>query len=150
MAKKILITTLIILATLFSYSVFAVNNIGDEARDIGNEMSNSWDKMGNTAENMGNNIQGAMNSVGNFMGINNNTDNTTDNYNHINNVTANTTDTNVTNYTATRTAAGGTTNGFFGMNNTMWTWVIVAILGIAIVGLVWYYGSQTAERNHTK
>ena len=156
MAKKYLIITLILLATLFSYSVFAANDIGDAARDMGNEMSNSWDKMANTAENMGNNIQGAANSVGgtigNFFGMNdeNNTDNTTDDYNNINNVTANTTDNNnTTDYTATITAAGATTNnGLFGMGSTMWTWVILAVLGIAIVALVWYYGAQTTERHN--
>lgn len=50
-------------------------------------------------------------------------------------------------YTATRTtttrAATGTNTGtFLGMNSTAWTWLIMAIVGIAIVALVWMYAKQ--------
>ncbi len=149
MVKKYLIITLILLLTLFSSSVFAFNEIGDAARDMGNEMKDSWDKMGNTAENMGNHIQGAADSVGetvgNFMGLNDDNDYNNDVNNNINSATANNND----NYQATRTSVNTNENtGLLGMNNTMWTWIILAVLGIAIVGLVWYYGSQTTEHNN--
>jgi len=50
------------------------------------------------------------------------------------------------NYTATRTAT--TNNNFLGMSDTAWTWLILGIVGAAIVGLVWYYGAQYEHRNY--
>ena len=36
-----------------------------------------------------------------------------------------------------------TTNGtFLGMSSNTWTWFVLAIVAIAIVGLVWYYAMQ--------
>lgn len=49
-------------------------------------------------------------------------------------------------YTATRTSA--TDSGFLGMSSTSWTWLILAIVGIAIVALVWYYGAQYEHTNY--
>ncbi len=62
-----------------------------------------------------------------------------------------TTNNNNGNYTATRTSANAT---FMGMTGTMWTWLVMGITGIAIVALIWYYGSSrennisTASNNH--
>lgn len=47
---------------------------------------------------------------------------------------------NTNGYTATRTATTGTTTN--GMNSTLWTWVILAVAAVVIIGLVWYYASQ--------
>ena len=49
-------------------------------------------------------------------------------------------------YTATRTAT--TNNNFLGMSDTTWTWMILGVVGAAIVGLVWYYGAQYEHRNY--
>lgn len=43
-------------------------------------------------------------------------------------------------YTATRTSTSLDTTD--NMNGALWTWVILAVAGIVIVGLVWYYASQ--------
>lgn len=43
-------------------------------------------------------------------------------------------------YTTTRTATTGTTTN--GMNSTLWTWVILAVAAVVIIGLIWYYASQ--------
>ena len=43
-------------------------------------------------------------------------------------------------YTATKTATTETTTN--GMNSTLWTWVILAVAAVVIIGLVWYYASQ--------
>ena len=53
--------------------------------------------------------------------------------------------TNSNTYIATRTST--TDSRFMGMNATAWTWLILGIAGIAIVALVWYYGSQM-RTNH--
>ena len=47
---------------------------------------------------------------------------------------------NTNDYTTTRTATTGTTTN--GMNSTLWTWVILAVAAVVIIGLVWYYASQ--------
>ncbi len=52
---------------------------------------------------------------------------------------------NTNGYTATRTATTGTTTN--GMNSTLWTWVILAVAALVIIGIVWYYASQN---NHVE
>ena len=44
-----------------------------------------------------------------------------------------------TGYTATRTNTNAT---WLGMDATMWTWLIMAILGVAIVAMIWFYAKQ--------
>lgn len=160
MTKKIF-TTLFVLAITLIFSSFVFANTTTD--DMGSEMSSSWDKLSNTAQNMGNNVRGAIDNMGDTMTgntDNNNTNNNTDNSNVNNATTGNTNNTNNNDddlfadtnngYTATRTAT--TTNtGLFGMDaSTMWTWLILAILGVAIVALVWSYGKQTTNNTHTK
>ena len=48
---------------------------------------------------------------------------------------------NNSNYNATRTSTT-TNNTFMGMSATAWTWLIIGVAGIAIIALVWYYGTQ--------
>ncbi len=43
---------------------------------------------------------------------------------------------NTNGYTTTRTATTGTTTN--GMNSTLWTWVILAVAAVVIIGLIWY------------
>ena len=45
------------------------------------------------------------------------------------------------NYTTQRTAATTVTDTDI-MNTNLWTWVALAVAGIIIVGLVWYYASE--------
>lgn len=128
MTKKIFITLFVVAITLI-FSSFVLANTTD---NMGTEMSDSWNKLSNTAHNMGNNVRGAIDNVGDT--ITGNKDN-------------NNGDTN-TGYTATRTATTANT-GLFGMNSsTMWTWLVLGILGIAIVGLIWSYGKETSHNTH--
>jgi len=149
MKKKLYITILTLLAILaFSFSyTFAANNIAvvDGIRNVVGGAENVMEDAGNgivsgirnvtsagqnTMENatgdMGNGMQNAGNTTVGGM--------TTDN----------------DDYTATRTTtrmATDTTDGtFLGMDSTMWTWLIMAIVGIAIVALVWMYAKQN---NHS-
>ena len=143
MTKKLFITILVLASTLlFSSSVFATNTIENTTRNMGNEMQSSWDKLSNSAQNMGNNVKGAMNNVGDT--LTGNTDNNNDNSRNTNNNNDN-------GYTATRTTGATTNTGLFGMTtDTMWTWIILAILGVSIVALIWSYGSQTRTNKNTK
>lgn len=52
---------------------------------------------------------------------------------------------NTNGYTATRTATTGTTTN--DMNSTLWTWVILAVATVVIIGLIWYYASQNNHVN---
>ena len=46
-------------------------------------------------------------------------------------------------YTVARTSTEGGT--IMGMSANTWTWFILAIVAIAIVGLVWYYAMQNSN-----
>ena len=59
-----------------------------------------------------------------------------------NNNRSNVSTTNQGGYTATRTSANTGNNLFGNVTNSVWTWLIVAIVGIVIVGLVMYYAKQ--------
>ena len=151
MTKKILIVlTLLASLTFFTSIVLANTDMNNMANDATNVMSDSWNKMSTTMENLGNNTKGAINSAGNaIQGAMNNIENTldmnTDDNSTDSNYNSNANDDNFndsTDYTATRTAAT-TNNNMFGLNSNTWTWVVLAVLGIAIIGLVWYYGMQT-------
>lgn len=129
MQKKFLISIAVLSAILvFSCSYAfattnAINTVEHAAQNVANATGNVINRgvgaMGNTVNNLGvrdgNTTARTANTVG-VMGTNNN------------------------NYTAARTA---TNNAVFGgMTANGWTWLIVGIVGLAIVGLVWYYGKQ--------
>ena len=119
MLKKIV--SLLTVATLvfFTSSVFAATN----------EVKDSMTSAGNTIRNV---VGGAENVVEDADGSEWFT-NTFDNND-------------ATTYNATRTtartAAESTTGSFLGMSANTWTWFVLAIAAIAIVGLVWYYAMQ--------
>lgn len=151
MKKKIYISIFAIIAiTLFSFSYTFANNdmtavdgirnvvggaenvvedagkgIVDGVRNITsngeNAMENVSGDVGNTMQNAGNGIAGSL---------------TTDNNNY--NATR----------TTTRSADNAAEGTFLGMNSTMWTWLIMAIVGIAIVALVWMYAKQNNNNSY--
>lgn len=162
MNKKILLSVILLTAFIFSFNcVFAENTTNTPA----NTVNDSMNKAGNTVENAGNAVRdagnSAMNAVNNVVdgtqnAINTLTEDRTDNNsntgatnNHDNNNMSMTGTTNNgnRNYTTTRTANEGT---LLGMNATTWTWLIMGIVGIAIIALVWYYSMQhdTANGNY--
>lgn len=134
MKKKILFSTLTIIAIiLFSMTYcFAtdqvkdgIDNVVDGARNIVGGAENIVEDTASDAFNGARNIMdGAENMTEGAM---------------------QTTDNNNGDYNATRTATTMNTagnNSFLGMGATAWGWLIMATLGIIIVGLVWYYGQQ--------
>lgn len=145
MNKKILLTTVFIAILVFSFNcVFATNMVNDAQ----NTMNDSMNKTGNAVRDAGNGVMNAVNGVvdGTKNAVNELTDDrNTDNNNNNTAMTGSTT--NNSNYTTTRTANDGT---MLGMSATTWTWLIMGIVGIAIVALVWYYSMQndTANRNY--
>ena len=148
--KKIYITLLaiFIIASLFVSYSFAMENttIGQDMKNVMNDIGNTVQDAGqgiangtkdvidngknmmeNMAGNVGNGIEDAGNTMSGAFTSNNGNGSNGNNSN--------------TGYTATRTATTGEGN-FLGMDSTMLTWVIMAIVGAAIIGLVWYYAKE--------
>ena len=145
MKKKIYISIVaIITITLFSFSYTFANNdmtavdgirnvvggaenvVEDAGRGlvdgVRNITSNGENAMGNASSDIGNTMQNAGNGISGSLSTDNNNYNAT--------------------RTTTRSAVDTNEGTFLGMNSTMWTWLIMAIVGIAIVALVWMYAKQ--------
>ncbi len=156
MNKKFLSAVLLLslLAILCSTSCLATDDT------LGNTMDNSMDKAGTTLQSAGEGIRNAASDIGNGISnaassvgrgiediFNGDENNNQDNSNQ-NSMTTNT-EMAGTNYNVARTSTDritGTT-----MSNSAWVWLILGIVGVAIVGLTWYYVSQnndTSRRNH--
>ena len=136
MTKKFfLIISIIFALFLCSSTVFAMTDtMRTGVNNAGNEMKSSWDKIGNTVGNAGNAVANGFSTMGQAV------ENTMSG-----NGTKMSTTNDTGNYTAARTS---TDTNFFGMSNTtMWTWVILAVFGVAVVALVWYYGLQNNNDN---
>ena len=133
MKRKFLLisTLLIVLLSITASTVFAnnaLNTIVNVAEDVtsaaGNVLTTGVDAVGNTVDNVANGTMRAGNNVATGitnMGNNNRSGNGT------------------TGYTATRTNTNAT---WLGMDATMWTWLIMAILGVTIVAMIWFYAKQ--------
>ena len=138
MYKKMLVIFAILTIGIFSFSVCFANNDGsmlhDAANGVRDAVGGAENAIEDGAKGIANTTKGATGSAENAM---ENKDNS--------GMTQNNNRTNNSNYTATRTATTNST--FMGMSSTAWTWLIIGIAGIAIVALVWYYGSQIRTSN---
>ena len=149
MYKKIFVALAILTIGIFSFSICFANNdnmLEDAANGVRNVVGGAENAIEDGARDIANTTKGATgaaeNSMDNATGMTENTNNNNNN----NNSEMNGNDrTNSNTYIATRTST--TDSRFMGMNATAWTWLILGIAGIAIVALVWYYGSQM-RTNH--
>jgi len=150
MSKKI-VTLLVALFLMFTTSfVFAAENAGNGMQDslnkAGNTIGNVVNGAGNVVRNGVGAIENGIENLGNTFSAgasrvtNNNNNNHNNNSNNTNNNTGNNNNGANNNYTTARTATG--TGTFAGMSANTWTWFILAIAGLAIVGMVWYYSMQ--------
>ena len=143
MKTKIIVSSIILtlIISLFTNICFAENediNMMDDAQDMVNGASNfvedTASDIGNgvaeITEDVGNTISDAGSSIMDTFDIDNNSYNNYIAYSDNNN-----------SYTAQRTATT-TNNNFLGIGSTAWTWLIMGVVGIAIVALVWYYGTE--------
>ena len=144
--KKIIISSILLFTiSLCSIPIFAAavnndiksntesakNSVLNTINGTKNVIMNTGNSIGNGVTNAKNAIVGSSEKAGNsVMNVGNSVMESTDNTNN--------------NYTAQKTAADVTV---FGMSTNTWTWLIIAIVGFTIVGLVWYYGSQYEHRN---
>ena len=143
--KTLFITFLTIIAVMFlSISSFAENNMASDAvQGVRNVVGGAENVVEDAAKDIAGGVREGISDVENTGEDMTRTDNTQQMQGG-----AMTSDDNNGGYTATRTATTGTGNTFLGMNATTWTWIIMAIVGIAIVALVWYYGKQNELTSH--
>lgn len=146
MHKKLLISFVLILSLIIPFGICYANDEMQKASDSAkNAISGAENAIEGAAKNTGNAIKDGMNQAGNMIKdsaskAGNSIQNGVDN---LENSMSNTS----TNYDATRTSAEGT---FMGMTSTTWSWLILGIAAIAIIGLVWYYSVQlnNGKNNH--
>ena len=128
--KFFIVATLLAILSLFAVSyTFATTNavndvrnvvggaenvIEDAGKGIVNGVKDGMNTVKNGAKDVGNDVKNGMNDMGRT----------------------------TNNYTATRTATT-TDNGLLGnVSNTVWSWLIIAIVAIVIVALVLFYANQ--------
>ena len=138
MYKKMLVIFAILTIGIFSFSVCFANNDGSMLQDAANGVRDAVGGAVNAIE------DGAKDIANTTKGVTGSAENAMENKDN-SGMTQNNNRTNNSNYTATRTAT--TNQTFMGMSSTAWTWLIIGIAGIAIVALVWYYGSQIRTSN---
>lgn len=109
----------------------AKNTISNGATNIRDTFNDGANNLRNTTENIGNTTMNGMNAVGNTI---------TNTTNTVANDVADTS--NTAGYTATRTAQN--TDGM--MSNT-WMWIIIAIAAVVIIGAIWFYATQSNDRD---
>ena len=163
MKKKLLIISLIsIISIMISTYVFAENNdtntLGEEIQDSSEKVENTIEDAGNSIKNgvenageaAGDMVEGAGNAAGDMMNGAGNTVNSMMNgvSNTTNTIVDDTTNTANNGYNTARTTTEDTTTGFMDTANT-WMWITLAIVAVAIIGLVWYYAAQTNGSNHS-
>lgn len=146
MSKKLFIISLVFAICLFSASICSATT--EMMNDVSNAMQDTGDAIGAGVSGIGNGIENVARDIGN--GIESGMDNMENTFTGgMDNRNGGTSDsasigTNNGGYTATRTAA---TANDTGMSSTTWTWLIMGIAALAIVALVWYYGTQTHHSN---
>ena len=135
MYKKLLISSTILILSIFSFSTCFANNdlqnAADGVRNIVGGAENAIEDAAKDVSNASKNVTGRMEEGANNLG--------NDMMNRTNNTTTGVANNN--NYTATD-------NTLMGMNATAWTWLIIGIAAIAIVALVWYYSMQIRSADY--
>lgn len=134
------IISFIISILVISYSFAANDNIVENIRNTVGGAENAIEGVGNSITSGIKNVTKQSENMMENMTTSTNNATGTMNYNSSNN-----------NYNATRTATANRSityddnNTFLGISPTLWTWIIMGIVGIAIVALVWNYGKQYSD-----
>ena len=148
MKKKYLmmITISILLISLTSISFAAStlsNNVKNTTNAIGGAVANTADHAKNALATGKQKVENGLSNAKNA--VTDSVEKTTNSTKNASNAMANTMNNMDNNYNATRTS---TDTQFMGMTSQGWTWLILGIVALAIVGLVWYYGRQYEHSSH--
>ena len=142
MKKKLFITAIVLAIFAFAFipNVFANTDMDNAVNGIINFVGGAEIVMEVAGKSVVNGVKDGANAVGNgARDVANGIDN---GMNRDNRTSGITTDNNG-GYTATRTSADTGATGLFGnISNNVWTWMVLAIVGIIIVALVMYYAKQ--------
>lgn len=148
MKKKFFVTA--ILLAIFSLALitcsFAENGMDGAVNGVRNFVGGAENVVEDAGKDAANGIRSGLNAIGE--GANNVANGMDENNRGSNNDGMMANDNMGTNgYTATRTSTdAGTGAGLFGAtSNTVWTWLIIAIVGIVIAALIIYYVRQNAN-----
>lgn len=136
MLKKVFSLLIVTFLVFFTCNVFAANNeFGDSMNKAGNAVRNVVGGAENVVEDAASGIGAGVQNIGET--FNNGNNDNMDNGSLENG-----------GYDATRTATPRTIsdNNGTNTNSNMWTWIILAIAAILIVGLVWYYAKQNKNQ----
>ena len=146
MRRKIYLTlSIVIVSLLLSTFTFATENsaIAGGIRNVvggaENVIQNTGDTIANTTRNVAPGVENMMTDAGQT--IDNSMKSIGNGIQNAGNTITGAIDMSDGDYTAQRTANEGT-GTFLGMDPTMFTWVIMAIVGLAIIALVWMYAKQ--------
>ena len=154
MYRKLFAIITIIMITVFSFSVVlaadntsmvqdAVNGVRGAVGGAENAIENGVRDISNTSKDMTGDMENdASRGTNGTTGTTNNSNANTDS-------ATGTTGNKSNSYTATRTA-GESNATFMGMGSTAWTWLIIGVAAIAIVALVWYYGTQLNSSDNNR
>lgn len=130
MKKKLLVVA--ILLSVFSFllisSAFANTNMDTAVNGVRNFVGGAENVIEDAGQGVTNGVKNGMNTIDNgARNMTAGTSNGNDNYN--------------ASRTTTRAGNDSNTTGMFNTTN-IWTWVVLAIVGAVIVGLVMYYAKQ--------
>ena len=141
MKKKLFITAIVLAIFTFAFipNAFANTGMDNAVNGIRNFVGGTENVMENAGKGVVNGVKDGVNAVGNgARDVANGIDNGMNRDNRISDMTPNN-----GGYTATRTSADtGATGLFANVSNNIWTWMVLAIVGIIIVALVMYYAKQ--------
>ena len=146
--KSLIILSVFCILVFTSTLVFATNtsnNNNSALNNVGSGVQNMVNGTRNTMQNVGNGVSNMVNDMGRGMSnmVNGIENGMSEDEGQSDMTNGTTTD----GYTATRTGTtAGTTNA--GSNSVIW--IILAIAGVAIVALVWYYATQTNYRENDR
>ena len=154
--KKKLFVTAIILA-IFSFALipytFAKTNMDNAVNGIRNFVGGTENVIEDAGKGVANGIKDGVNAIGNgAKDVTNGIENGMSRDGNRNDTmrTTGTIDGNNGGYTATRTSTDTGAAGLFGnVSNNVWTWMVLAIVGIVIVALVMYYARQNNITTYT-
>lgn len=156
MNKRILLGLFISLSLIFSFTCVFADNVVNTTQNIVN----------NAAGTVGNGINDVTGATKNVLTDTNQNVNTAadtwfkdegnkikNNLANVNNAVTGTYNTAISgttgNYTAAKTSTSDLQPGtLLGMTSTAWTWLILGIAGIIIIGLVWYYSMQLTSNRY--
>lgn len=133
MKKKLLVVVILLAAfsLLLISSTFANTNMDTAVNGVRNFVGGAENVIEDAGQGITNGVRNGMNTIDN--GARDMTAGTSSNGNDNYNASR----------TTTRTATDSNVNGIFSTSN-IWTWVVIAIVGAVIVGLVMYYAKQNS------